>query len=81
MDYTIGEITLFGFFFAPVGWMSCEGQTLQITQNQVLYSLIGNTYGGNAAQGTFALPNLTGASPIPNMKYYIATQGIYPQRQ
>jgi microcystin-dependent protein len=81
MDYMIGEITLFSFFFAPVGWMSCEGQILSISQNNALYALIGNSYGGNAAQGNFALPNLKGASPIPNMKYYIATEGMYPQKQ
>lgn len=81
MDYTLGEISLFGFSFAQMGWMTCEGQILQITQNQALYSLLGNTYGGSQAQNTFALPNLTGASPIPGMKYYIAIQGLYPQRQ
>ena len=81
MDYLLGEITLFPYTFAPMGWMSCEGQIITIAQNQALYSLIGNTYGGNAAQGTFALPNLRGAEPLPNMKYYIATEGIYPQRQ
>jgi microcystin-dependent protein len=79
MDYTIGEITLFSFFFAPMGWMSCEGQMLNITQNQALFSLIGATYGGDG-KTTFALPNLKGAEPLPNMKYYIATQGIYPTR-
>jgi len=81
MDYTMGEITLFGFFFAPYGWMSCEGQIIPINQNNALYALIGNTYGGSQAQGNFALPNLTGASPIPNMKYYICVQGMFPQRQ
>lgn len=80
MDYTIGEITLFGFFFAPVGWMSCEGQILNVMQYQVLFSLIGASYGGNGST-TFALPNLTGASPVQNMKYYICTEGMYPQRQ
>ena len=80
MDYTIGEITLFGFFFAPYGWMSCEGQILNINQNQALFSLLGSTYGGDG-RTTFALPNLKGAEPLPNMKYYIAIQGIYPQRQ
>lgn len=81
MDYTLGEIALFGFSFAQMGWMTCEGQILQINQNQALYSLLGNTYGGNQAQGTFALPNLMGACPLPGMKYYIAIQGLYPQRQ
>jgi microcystin-dependent protein len=79
MDYTLGEITLFAFFFTPSGWMSCEGQLLTITKNQALFSLIGSTYGGDG-KTTFALPNLKGASPLPNMKYYIAIQGMYPQR-
>lgn len=81
MEYTLGEITLFGFSFAPMGWISCEGQILNITQNQALFSLIGNQYGGVQVQNTFALPNLKGAEPLPNMKYYIATEGIYPSRQ
>lgn len=79
MDYTIGEITLFAFPFAPVGWMSCEGQILNVSTNQALFSLIGATYGGDG-RTTFALPNLKGSEPVPQMKYYIATQGIYPQR-
>jgi microcystin-dependent protein len=79
MDYTLGQITLFSFFFAPLGWMSCEGQVLNVAQNQALFALIGNFYGGNGTT-TFALPNLVGASPVPNMKYYIATEGIFPQR-
>jgi microcystin-dependent protein len=80
MDYTMGEITLFGFSFAPMYWMSCEGQILNITQNQALFSLIGNQYGGSQAQGNFVLPNLKGAEPLPNMKYYICIQGLYPSR-
>lgn len=80
-DAYIGSIMLFSFQFAPMYWSSCEGQILSINQNQALYSLIGNLYGGSAAQGTFALPNLNGAEPLPTMKYYIAIQGLYPQRQ
>ncbi len=79
MDYTLGEISLFAFNFVPMGWMPCEGQMLQIAQNQALYSLLGTTYGGDG-RTTFALPNLKGAEPLPNMKYYIAVQGLYPQR-
>ncbi len=75
----LGQIQLFAFFFAPYGWMSCEGQTLNIQQNAALYSLIGTVYGGDG-RTTFMLPNLNGASPLPNMKYYIAIQGLYPQR-
>ncbi len=79
VDALMGTIQLFSFLFAPTGWMSCEGQVLNISQNQALFSLIGNNYGGTYPN-TFALPNLNGASPLTAMKYYIAVQGIYPSR-
>lgn len=59
----IGEIRLFGFSFAPRGWMFCEGQILQISTNTALFSLLGTTYGGNG-QTTFALPDLRGRVPV-----------------
>lgn len=59
----LGEITIVGFNFAPRGYAFCNGQILQINQNQALFSLLGTAYGGNGIQ-TFALPNLQGASPV-----------------
>jgi microcystin-dependent protein len=58
----IGEIRVFAGNFAPVGWLLCQGQLLPISQYDVLFNLIGTTYGGDG-QNTFALPNL--ASRIP----------------
>jgi microcystin-dependent protein len=55
----IGEIRLFGFNFAPRGWMLCQGQTLSISSNTALFSLLGTTYGGNGTT-TFNLPDLRG---------------------
>src|SRR3954469_22846736 len=59
----VGEIRLFGGNFAPAGWMFCEGQILSIAENDVLFNLIGTTYGGDG-QETFALPDLRGRVPI-----------------
>ncbi|MGX7668968.1 phage tail protein [Flavobacterium pedocola] len=59
----IGEIKIFGFDFAPRGYLNCNGQILSIAQNTALFSLLGTTYGGNGIQ-TFALPNLQGRMPI-----------------
>ncbi|MDN9008517.1 phage tail protein [Brevibacillus laterosporus] len=59
----LGEIRLFGFAFAPVGWAFCDGQLLAINQNQALFSLLGTTYGGNGIT-TFALPDLRGRVAI-----------------
>ena len=55
----IGEIKIFGFNFAPVGYQLCNGQIISIAQYTALFSLLGTTYGGNG-QTTFALPDLQG---------------------
>lgn len=59
----VGEIRMFAGNFAPAGWMLCEGQTLPISENEVLFQLIGTTYGGDG-QETFNLPDLRGRVPI-----------------
>lgn len=59
----LGEITIFGGNFAPVGWMFCAGQILPISQYDALFSLLGTTYGGDG-QTTFALPNLQSRVPL-----------------
>ena len=60
----LGELRLFPISnYAPRGWAFCDGQILQINQNQALYSLLGATYGGNGVT-TFALPDLRGRVPI-----------------
>lgn len=53
----VGEIQMFGFSYAPKGWAFCAGQSIAISQNTALFSLIGTTFGGNG-QTTFMLPNL-----------------------
>ncbi len=55
----LGQIAIFGFNFAPAGWAFCQGQVLAIEQNTALFSVLGNTYGGDG-HVTFALPNLQG---------------------
>ena len=60
MDYFIGEIRLFPFAAIPKGWVACNGQIFNMQQNQALYSLLGNYYGGSVASNTFGLPNLNG---------------------
>ena len=59
----LGEIRIVGFNFAPTGWAMCNGQTMSISQNTALFSLLGTTYGGDGIQ-TFALPDLRGRVPI-----------------
>ena len=59
----IGQISTFGFNFAPQNWSLAQGQILSIAQNTALFSLLGTQYGGNG-QTTFALPDLRGRVAI-----------------
>jgi microcystin-dependent protein len=59
----IGTVMLFCGNFAPLGWEFCNGQLLPIAQFDVLFTLIGTTYGGDG-QTTFALPDLRGRVPL-----------------
>ena len=80
MDCTfIGMIGLYPYSRAPEDAKKCDGSLLSIQDNQVLYSLIGNKFGGTGNQ--FAIPNLQGFEPEPSMQYYICMNGTYPQRQ
>nr|WP_315248839.1 tail fiber protein [uncultured Flavobacterium sp.] len=62
MEEIMGTIKLFAGNFAPVGFLTCEGQTLSISQNTALFSILGTTYGGDG-MNTFKLPDLRGAFP------------------
>src|SRR5437868_14058589 len=59
----VGEIRMFAGNFAPAGWMFCDGQLLPISENEVLFNVIGTTYGGDG-QSTFALPDLRARVPV-----------------
>lgn len=59
----IGEIRMVAFNYPPRGYIQCDGALLPISQNQALYSLLGNTYGGDG-RTTFGVPDLRGRSPI-----------------
>jgi microcystin-dependent protein len=59
----VGEIRMFAGNFAPAGWAFCNGQQMPISENDVLFQLIGTTYGGDG-ESTFNLPNLQSRVPI-----------------
>jgi microcystin-dependent protein len=62
-DPLIGEVRLFAGNFAPAGWAFCDGSLLPISENEVLFAIIGTTYGGDG-QNTFAVPDLRGRVPM-----------------
>lgn len=63
MDDYIGEIRIFAGTYAPDHWLFCQGQTLLTSQYDVLYSVIGTTFGGNG-RDNFMLPDLRGRCPV-----------------
>ncbi|SFR94972.1 Microcystin-dependent protein [Dyella sp. OK004] len=74
----VGEIRLFPYNFAPNGWFDCDGRLLSISDYDVLFNLIGTTYGGDGVN-TFGLPNLCGRVPIhqgrgPGLGTYVLGQ-------
>ncbi len=78
MDPFLGELRLFGFNFAPVGWAMCQGQLIGISQNSALFSLLGTMYGGDGVS-TFGLPDLRGRTSVgmgqgPGLAGYVQGQ-------
>jgi len=69
----IGEIRMFGGNFPPQNWAFCDGQLMSIAQNDVLFALIGTTYGGDGVN-TFALPDLRGRLPMHQGSGFIIGQ-------
>lgn len=59
----VGEIKMFAGNFAIRGWALCDGQLLQISQHDALFSLLGTIYGGDG-RTTFGLPDMRGRLPI-----------------
>ena len=62
-DQAVGEIRIFAGNYAPEGWALCNGQTLSIQNYEVLYSLLGTTYGGDGVSN-FGLPDLRSRIPL-----------------
>lgn len=58
----LGEIKLFSYTNIPRGWRLCDGGSLPVAQNQALYALIGNIYGGNTT--AFNVPDMRGRVPV-----------------
>ena len=81
----VGQIIMFAGNFAPQGWALCQGQLLDITEFEVLFQVIGTTYGGDG-QTTFALPDLRSRVSIgdgqgPGLSNYaigqtVGTEGV-----
>lgn len=78
----VGEIDLFAAgpaTFGPSDYLPCDGSAMYIDMDSVLFSIIGNDYGGNS--DTFCLPKLAvpqGSNLPSGFAYGICNGGVYP---
>lgn len=63
MDHYVGEIRMFAGNYAPEGWALCDGRLVSVSDNQVLFSLVGTTWGGDGVT-TFGIPDFRGRIPL-----------------
>ncbi len=79
MEAFLGMICLFPQNRGIYGWAKCNGQLLQIAQNQALYAIIGTEFGGDG-RTTFAVPNIPPLKPTNggDVDYYICLSGVWP---
>ncbi|GGX36106.1 phage tail protein [Undibacterium squillarum] len=62
-DAYIGEIRIVPWGWAPVGWLICNGQSLQVMQYQALFAVISNRFGGDG-RTTFSVPDLRAKAAV-----------------
>lgn len=87
MDPILGQITETAFNWEMQDWALCDGRIMQINQNQALYSLLGNRFGGDGVH-TFAIPDYrprdANGHPLPwdpnKTVKQISLAGYYPNR-
>jgi microcystin-dependent protein len=92
METYIGMIAQFPYNRTLVQWLACNGQLLEASNHQALFSLLGFQFGGDG-HSRFAVPDLRPkdehGNPIhlnvgdmyngkPYIPYYICVEGLYP---
>lgn len=60
----------------PVGWLECDGRTLNSAEYPRLFAVIGTAYGGDGAATTFNLPDLRGRVPLGRSASHAAGQQV-----
>ncbi len=59
MDDFVGMIKIFAGSTPPPNWAFCDGSLIAVSDNQMLYAIIGTQFGGTV-NVNFNLPNLNG---------------------
>jgi microcystin-dependent protein len=61
VDPPVGSIMAYTVNASPTGWLVCDGSSVNKEAYSKLYEVIGNTFGGNALDASFNLPDYRGA--------------------
>ena len=77
MNQLVGEIRLIAYDDIPLGWLKCEGQSLEMNKYPKLYMMIGTKF-GQEGKFEFTLPDLR-EKASPGLAYCIATEGHLPE--
>ncbi len=70
----VGEIRMFTGRYPPHGWVPCDGKLRNVSDDDLLFQLIGTSYGGDG-QSTYAVPNL---QPYQGVSFFISLYGAFP---
>ncbi|ARJ68265.1 hypothetical protein WV31_19990 [Magnetospirillum sp. ME-1] len=70
----IGSVCFTAIRYCPVGYLPADGRQIPVQNNQALFALLGNTYGGNGTTN-FNLPDMRGRSPAGYNPTPITTGG------
>ena len=62
-DCYLASIILIAFKWAPRNFSLCQGQMISVSQNQSLFSLLGNSFGGDGIS-LFGIPDLRSSVPV-----------------
>ena len=62
-DQYLGVIQMVAYTFAPANFSFCSGQLVPIAQNNALFALLGDFYGGDA-RTVFGLPDFRARTPV-----------------
>lgn len=74
-DFYTGQVITMASTYCPRGTVELNGQTMSISQNSTLFSLLGTHFGGDG-RATFAVPDMRGRSAV----HYGTGQGLSPLR-
>ncbi len=66
-DQYLGVIQMVAYTFAPANFSFCSGQLVAVAQNNALFALLGDYYGGDA-RTVFGLPDFRARTPVGSDK-------------